>query len=142
MSRKFTHVLLAVSVAFNLFFLVGYMQSSDPPPQGMRFERRAKKWAEKLNLDQQQTGVFEHLLTETIQERKRIREESHPERDRFLAELIKDNPDEGVLLEFARSNIHQSRRESMVRYVKKFVAILTPEQRQTFVDSIRSRWTK
>ena len=142
MSSKWTQILLAVSVAFNLLFLVGYAGSKEPAPQGSRFERRAKRWAGQLNLNQQQNEAFERLLAQTVEERERVREENRPKRELLLAELIKDEPDEKVLLEFAQSDIHQSRRELMVRYMKNFVAILTPEQRQEFVDSIRSRWAK
>lgn len=142
MNRKFTQILFAVSVAFNILFLIGYGQSNEPAPRGMKFEQRARRWAEKLNLAQQQKDIFEQLLAETVEERKRVREENRPKRELLLTELSKDEPDEKVLLAFARSDIHQSRRELMVRYMKKFVAILTPEQRQMFVDSIRSRWNK
>ena len=90
MKAKVPWILLAVSLAFNIFFTVGYVRAWGRMTRCRGFKGRARIIARKLNLDDEQQQDFENILSEF----EELRKQRAPQRDAFMAELIKDEPDE------------------------------------------------
>ena len=136
MKTKLLVTLLVVSVGFNLFFAVGYYRADGKPPT---FEEKARLYAEKLGLDVQQKEVFEQILSETIRRREQIRRESSSTLEAYLAEVIKDNPDPGIINSWVEGPHVVKHRRLMAEQMREFMEALTPEQRKILVDSIRKK---
>lgn len=119
MKSKTLTMVLVVSLAFNAASLVGYflirwrMQRAHSP------EGRMELLATRLDLDEEQYKRF-----------KQRREGMGDKGREFLAELIKDEPDQKLLEKFMLERL-ASRQE--------FMRDLRPEQRQKFVEQIISR---
>lgn len=141
MMRKLLWVLLAASVAFNGFFAVGYFRARSQAQALQTFEGRARLWTQDLDLDAHQQEVFERLLRETTRLRGESRRAGAPLTERMLAELAKDQPDEAVLLAYARQDRPAEYRQALVFLLRDFVAALRPEQKQRFLESLRRRLT-
>ena len=128
-------ILLAISLAFNVFFAVGYFQACKEAEIAQTLEGRAKMMAQKLNLDVQQYKVFEGLLAEFVQ----LREAKNAQRDAFLSELLKDEPDEKVLENFCAGDSAKQHRLAGLALMRKFIGILHPHQRELFVEIMKKR---
>ena len=135
MKTKVPWVLLAVSLAFNVFFAVGYFQAKDRMAKRRGFKGRARIIARKLKLDDRQQQAFEGILGEFDQ----LRKDRVPHRDAFLAELIKDEPDEKVLEEFKVGEAAKTRRLANLALTRKFIGLLTLQQREQYVQSVKKR---
>ena len=135
MKAKVPWILLAVSLAFNVCFTVGYVQAKGRMAKRRGFKGRARILARKLDLNDRQQKEFESILGEFDQ----LRKERAPERDAFLTELIKDEPDEKVLGEYAAGEAAKTRRLANLALMRKFVALLTPQQREQFVQLVKKR---
>lgn len=134
MKTKLT-ILLAVSLAFNLLFILFYLLATNEPPALLSFEQRVRIMAEKLDLDDQQAEAFERFLASF----KEFRDENAPDRDKYLAELIKSHPDERFLRDYHVGPEASQRRLAMMAMMREFIDILRPQQRQLFIDTIAHR---
>ena len=128
-------ILLAVSLAFNVFAVVGYLLPYVEPQHARSPEARAKMMAEKLSLDPQQQAIYEKLMLAHA----KLREARSLRRDAFYAELLKEHPDEEELKAYLTSSSTDEHRLAMLALVQKFVGVLRPEQRDMFVQTIRNR---
>lgn len=142
MKAKVPWILLAVSLAFNVFFAagyvffaVGYFQAKGRMARRRGFKGRARIIARKLDLDDRQQQAFENVLGEFDQ----LRKDRAPQRDAFMAELIKDEPDEKVLEEFMAGEAATTRRLAKLALMRKFIRLLTPQQREQFVQLVKKR---
>ena len=142
MKTKGLWILLCVSVVFNALFAAGFLRARSHAHQFKSFEGRAKRIAQRLELDAEQQKVFDRLLAQTMEERTRLHEEIKPMREKFLAELVKDEPDQAVLQAYLGQDHHTKRRELMIRQIGELMKILRPEQRQKFEELIRKRWKR
>ncbi len=133
-------ILLALSVVFNVFFIVGYYRASTQPQTRPSFEQRARQMAQQLGLDAGQQKSFDELLAQTIEQRSQLKAETKPLRDRLFEELVKDHPDQAVIDEFLEDDRFKQRRRFMITQMQKLMTILTPQQRQKFVELMRERW--
>ena len=139
MKRQGLWWLMAVSVAFNCFFVIGYVRGGSALTKRPTFEQRARSFVGSLDLDTHQREVFEQLLSETVQERKKMRKQDEPRRSAFWAELVKDHPDPQILMRHTSSDARQAKRRLMVQQMTKFMAVLRPDQRKAFVEAMRAR---
>ena len=89
MKAKLPWILLAVSLAFNAFFSVGFIQARSRMSRAHTLTGRAEKLARKLQLDQQQHEQFQQLLDRF----KQLRQGRADEKSEFLLELAKQKPD-------------------------------------------------
>jgi len=125
MKTRLPWILLAVSLAFNVFFIGGFLQAhchrKEVPPPGGRLETLAKN----LNLDAAQRQVFEQLRGELEQHRS----EFAAKREAFINELVKDKPNQKILEEFFVGKDAKQQRLAMLGLMQRFVKILTPAQR-------------
>ncbi|HET6429249.1 MAG TPA: hypothetical protein VFJ30_12610 [Phycisphaerae bacterium] len=135
MKARLPWILLAVSVVFNAFFLVGFLRARLEAEKPRTFLEKAHRMAERLDLDQAQMAEFEHI----VDEMERLRQQRAPEKDAFLAELTKENPDPKVLENYVASEAANEYRLNKLSLARKLVALLTPEQRQKLVELMQKR---
>jgi Spy/CpxP family protein refolding chaperone len=135
MKAKVPWVLLAVSLAFNVFFAVGYVQAKGRMAKRRGFKGRARIIARKLKLDDRQQQAFESILGEFDQ----LRKDRAPQWDAFMAELIKDKPDEKLLEELVAGEAATKRRLAYLALRRKFIGLLTPQQREQYVQLVKKR---
>lgn len=135
MKAKVPWILLAVSLAFNVFFAVGYVQAKNRMAKRRGFKGRARIMASKLGLDDRQQQAFESILGEFDQ----LRKNRAPQWDAFMAELIKDKPDEKLLEEFMAGEAATKRRLASLAMWRKFINLLRPEQREMYVQLMKKR---
>ena len=142
MKTKWVWLLLCVSIVFNALFTAGFLRAKSHAHQFKTFEGRAKRIAQRLELDAQQQKVFDQLLAQTMEERAKLHETIKPMREKFLAELVKDEPDQAVLQAYLDQNHHKKRKKLMIRQISELMKILRPEQRHKFEELIRKRWER
>jgi len=135
MKAKAPWILLAVSLAFNIFFAVGYVHAKGRMAKRRGFKGRARIVARKLKLDDRQQQELESIFGEFDQ----LRKDRAPQRDAFMAELIKDEPDEKLLEEFMAGEAAKTRRLAKLALMRKFIRLLTPQQREQFVQLVKKR---
>ncbi len=121
MGTRILTILLAVSLGFNVFCTVGSLHNKKMrrlahSPQG-RWELMAKE------LD---------LTEEQYQRLQQRHQRMGPKRQTFLAELIKNKPDQKLLESFALERI---------ALMQEFMSDLSPEQKQKFVEMINQRFS-
>lgn len=140
MKARLPWILLAVSLAFNVFAAVGRLQCSPPKSPAATTGRaapsardRVAALAEKLNLSAEQRKEFEQAMTES----DKLREARSPLKDKFLSELIKDSPDEKVLEDYMTGPETDQYRVKRLELMTRFVKVLSPEQRQMFVQLMK-----
>ena len=133
MKRTLPWILLAISLAFNIFFAVGFLRARSRMQRARTFRGRAEIIAKRLQLDDRQLEVFEGLLGEYEQ----LRKERAPERDLFLAEIVKDKPDEKVLEDFVAGDSVKQHRLARLAVMRRFVGLLRPEQREKFIEIVK-----
>ena len=74
MRRTLPWLLLTVSAAFNVFFLVGYLRARAETRRPRTFRQRVLEMAEKLDLDDGQLRKFEKLLDQNEKTNRRLQE--------------------------------------------------------------------
>ena len=128
-------IVLIVSLAFNIFFVLGFVQAGKQEKRAKTLEGRARIMAAKLELDQQQYRRFEDLLTDFTQ----IRQDRADQRSEFYSELIKDQPNEKLLKDFCVGKSAQKHRLDTLALMRRFIEILRPQQREMFLEIINRR---
>lgn len=128
-------ILLAVSLGANVFLVRRYVWTPDEPAELRTFEQRVRIMADKLDLDDEQAEYFEQFLVRF----KDFREQNAPQRDKYLAEIIKPEPDQRFLRDYHVGSEADKRRLAMMDMMRDFIEILRPEQRQLFIDMITHR---
>ena len=128
-------ILLAISLAFNAFFVLGYVRARKAPQTAHTLEGRARMMAEKLQLDEKQHAIFEECLAEFTE----LRQARDSQRQAFLDELLKPAPDQKVLESYSVGPEAVGYRLARLTLMRKFVDMLSPAQREMFVEMIRSR---
>jgi len=134
MKKTLPWVLLAVSFAFNIFFLVGMIRAQRHHALVMTPEGRARLLAQKLGMDADQSARCLALEKEISAERDALSEKTRPQYEAFWAEIVKDHPDEATLEEFVQGASGADRRRCLVRHMRGLMQILRPEQRQQAAD--------
>ena len=135
MRNRLPWILVAVCLAFNVFFTVGFLRARSRMAKARTFRGRAELMARRLELDQQQRQAFERLLDEMEQ----LRKARTPRRDALLAEIVKDEPDEQVLETFVSGDAAIRHRRAKLALMRKFIALLRPEQRERFEEMVKER---
>lgn len=126
-------LLFVLSLAFNVFFAVGYFQTQSAGAAKPKFEERARQFAAKLDLDADQMAVAESMIKEMAEAKAKSRLAHRPLYERFLAEVRKPEPDEKVLAEFAQFDRRAETRKLLVQQMRQFMSKLRPEQQETVV---------
>lgn len=139
MNKKWPWILLAVSVAFNLFFVVGAVRHHRRFRRVRTPEGRAERFAEQLGLDAEQRTAFFAWDESFRQARAQMGKGRRERAEGLWAELVKDEPDQAVLREFMEGKSDPDRRRRLVEKNLELMRILRPEQRQRAAGLILKR---
>lgn len=143
--RHFFVVLLALSLALNLFFVAGalWIRVHGPPP--MNPEERLEQIGTQLALDPQQKAAFEQYSHAVRARMQAMHKAVDPLVGNAWSEVAKPDADEAKVVQLF-DEAAQTRRgylRELAPITLSFLATLTPEQRAKFVELIRERpWEK
>ncbi len=121
MGTKILSILLAISLAFNVFCTVGSLHNKKMRRLAHSPQGRMELIAKELDLTDEQYERF-----------KQRRQSMGSKRQTFLDELIKDEPDQKLLEKLALEKLALR---------QEFMSDLTLEQRQKFVEIINKRFS-
>jgi Spy/CpxP family protein refolding chaperone len=138
-------VLLALSLALNLFFIGGVFwlhneASRMQLPPAERFEMVARK----LSLDVNQRAAFDKFINLMRMRSRHLRENNMPLIEEIWSELAKAKPDDALIdhnLDETSDNRHAYQLDTS-RALRAFLAVLSDEQRQTFVSLAKNRMNR
>ena len=130
MKKWLPWVLLAVSVAFNIFLVAGMLAARARHRHMRTPEGRAEVVADKLDMDDQQRAAYAELVKQSEAGRESDHQRRRAEYQRLWAELAKDDPDERVLEEFVQTPGSSQRRKRFLEHARGLMKILRPEQRE------------
>jgi len=136
MKHRVLWVVLAGSLAFNLFFLVGLLSTAGGPPRPAR-EEVFDAFADRLGLDADQRAALEKLREDMAAGAEERREAWRKQFDAFLGEIVKDRPEAGVIEAYIAAAPGPEQRRRSVERILGFMRVLRPEQRRKAVDIIR-----
>ena len=134
---KILPILLAVSLAFNVFFTLGFVQARKRMQLASSFHGRTELLAKQLNLDQAQYKTFKQLRDEFTQ----LRQSRAAKRQALFDELMKDQPNQKVLESLCTVDDIKQRKMQILTLMQRFMSILRPEQKQQFVEIINKRFS-
>ena len=131
--------LLALSLALNLFFVVGALWIRlHAPPSPISPEQRLEDMAAELRLNPQQKAAFAHY-SQTMRERMQaMRDAVRPQVVNAWSEVAKPQADETKIMQLLDAAA-QTRRHfvhDLTTTTLTFLATLSPEQRTKFVTLI------
>ena len=126
--KRLPWILLAISVAFNIFVAVGYVRWQSSLKNAATFKSRCNLMADKLGLTDEQKARFQAIQDQMEQ----IRQAHASGRDGFWNELLKDKPDPNTLREYVAGEAAVKYRLDRLELMQKFVQLLTPAQKEQF----------
>lgn len=144
MRKKLPWILLAISVALNIFAVAGFFYAKSQAEMRMLDRSPVMAAARELNLTEPQKAAFEKMRNDIRRASDDIRAEMRPVRRQLLDELAKPQPD------FAAADqriddlgdIQGKRFKAMVRAVHEFQQSLTPQQQEQFRKAMREQMTR
>jgi hypothetical protein len=139
--RRILWILLAGSLAFNGFFAFGYIQTRNLVKNFQTPEGRVEILAQQLKLTPQQKKVFWREGTAIAKQGLEIYKKLEKVQNRFFTEVQKENPDREVIYQILSQTTDDRARYRQIRieHWLNIMRSLSPEQRQIFVDIIRSK---
>jgi uncharacterized membrane protein len=134
-------ILLALSLALNLFFVGGvvWMRSQGHGP--MAPAERVERLVKRLSLDADQRAAFDRFVKTIRMKARDLRETNEPLIDEAWQDFAKAQPDEAAvdkLFEAAANNRRNFQIETG-RALRAFLVTLNEDQRATFVAMVKSR---
>jgi uncharacterized membrane protein len=134
-------ILLALSLALNLFFIGGavWMRSQGHGPMGPA--DRVARVVKELGLDADQRAAFERFVRTIRTKARDLRETNQPLVDEAWQDFAKAQPDEAAvdkLFESAANNRRNFQIEAG-RALRAFLGTLNEEQRAAFVAMVKNR---
>ena len=135
MKTRILPILLAVSLAFNVFFILG--QARKRMQLANSFHERTERLAKQLSLDEAQYKTFQQLRDEFSQ----LRQSRAAKRQALFDELMKDQPNQKVLESLCTVDDIKQRKMQILTLMQKFMSILRPEQKQQFVEIMNKRFS-
>lgn len=144
MNKKINRLLLLgliLSLCFNIFFISGYFFTRSVIRKLRTTEGHLQLVAKKLKLNKVQEKELTQLVEQLKERGEAIKQDNLVEIETFWAEMIKDKPDsQKIKAMLGRSLEVQSRFQALVvDYLREFMKVLTPEQRETLVQLIKER---
>ena len=139
--RRLPWVLLALSVALNLFFIAGalWIRMHGPPPGG--FEARFRQMPAELALDPQQKAAFDLYAKHLRGRIGELHAAVEPMMRQIWAEIAKPDAEETKVIALF-DKVGAERREfqrDLTNSTLAFLAKLSPEQRTKFVEIVQRR---
>ena len=142
MRGKLPWILLAASVALNVFFVAGVVYSEYfAPGPAERAERRIAEIGERLELTEAQVGDLMALRQRARARRGAPREDRQEMRARLLDELGRPEFDRDSIVRLMeeRWRGRQAGFADMAAELHAYLATLSPEQRERFLAMARER---
>jgi uncharacterized membrane protein len=140
--RRLLPALLVVSVALNLFFVVGAVWTRlHHPPGWPNREERYQQLAKRLDLEPSQRAGFDRFVAAMRTRDENVREQIAPLVSGAWDELAKPQPDAGLItrrFDEASAKWREFQREATLQTLD-FLAMLSPAQRAEFVAEARER---
>ncbi len=133
MTKRLPWLLLAVSVAFNIFVAVGFFTAHHKVKQSRGFKGRTELFARHLNLTDSQRQEYDNLM----QQMDQLRQSRISQREAFRQELIKDHPDQKVLEDYLTGPEACQQRLLRLEILRKMVEVLTPQQREKLLQLLK-----
>ena len=137
MKKTLPWILLALSLAFNVSFVLGMFHARHHRGLPKTTEGRVELFAGMLELDKQQIERFRVLDKKVSVGRDAFKEKMRERSEQFWVEIVKDNPDEAVLNEFTQPGPRVGHRQKFVQHMREFIAILRPDQRRKAAEFFR-----
>ncbi len=140
MKQRLLFVVLVASLAFNVFFAMGYMEATRYVELSKTFAGRSQIFADELGLDTDQQKAYQQLHDRFMRERQERRDANREQYDLFWQEIVKDEPDEEALTAFVQVGAGTNFRERFVRHMRDLMSILRPDQRRLAVELMQKRF--
>ncbi|HEY1299660.1 MAG TPA: periplasmic heavy metal sensor [Stellaceae bacterium] len=140
--RQLLWVVLALSLALNLFFVVGAVWIRfHQPLAAATAEERLQQMAAELGLDPQQRGAFENYAQTMRAELEDMRQATRPLIREAWTEVAKPQADEGRVMQLLDQAAQRRRgfQQKLTTMTHAFLAQLSPEQRARFIVLARQR---
>lgn len=139
--RRIFWILLAGSLAFNGFFAFGFIQARNLVKKFQTPEGRVEILAQQLKLTPQQKKIFWREGAAIAKQGMEIYKRLEKVQNQFFAEVQKENPDREVIFQILSQTTDDQARYRQIRteHWLNIMRSLRPEQRQIFVDIIRSK---
>ena len=138
-NKRWLIIFLILSVSFNVFFLLGYARTRHVVKMLKTPEGRAEFVSKKLKLNQEQKAKFFQLGEKIGMEKLKMKNQHSREIEIFWRELLKSNPDPHRIS--ASLELHSVLNRQLLPlqqdFLINFLKILTPEQRELFVNLLR-----
>jgi Spy/CpxP family protein refolding chaperone len=139
--RRILWILLAGSLAFNGFFAFGFIQARNLVKKFQTPKGRVEILARQLKLTPQQKKVFWRERAAIAEQGLEIYRRLEKVQNRFFTEVQKEDPDREVIFQILSQTTDDQARYRQIRteHWLNIMRSLSPEQRQIFVDIIRSK---
>ena len=134
-------ILLALSLALNLFFVGGVFWVRGHGHGAMGPAERFERIAKQLTLDAKQRAAFDAFVKTVRTKARELRETNQPLVEEAWQDFAKAQPDEAAvdkLFETAATNRRNFQLEAG-RALRAFLGTLSEEQRAAFIARVRSR---
>jgi hypothetical protein len=142
MKKALPWILASVSLCFNVFFVFGMVRGLVEREICATPEGRADSLSSAVGADQGQREAILDAEKKAHDARARILEQRSAQMEKIWLELVKDSPDEAVLLEVVRSEGSQGRHALFLEKAKAVMKALTPAQRALAVEFFRKHAKK
>ncbi len=141
MSRTVLYSVLALSLAFNIFFAVGYFKAQKSLQKIETPKERIAWAASKLSLNQSQQKALAQIVTKASQLRKKLKKRQRETTRLFIDELKKASPDVELLKRSLEELEEQKRRmrNEIMKEWREFYTSLTPRQREKVRKLLKNR---
>jgi Spy/CpxP family protein refolding chaperone len=138
-------MLLALSVALNLFFVGGALWIRlHPPPALSRLEQRFQRISRTLDLTPQQRVGFNRYVEAMRDRTARMHRQLHPLYAAAWEEMTKPRADDAQVMRLfdeASAKRREFQREATSQTLA-FMALLTPAQRAKFLAIVEAHWAR
>ncbi len=141
--QRLVLMLLALSVALNLFFVVGAAWVRLHPATVLSFqERRFQVMAKELDLAPEQRAGFDRYVAAMRARTERMHQQLHPLFAAAWEEMAKPQADEAQVMRLfdeASGKRREFQREATSQTLA-FMSILSPAQRAKFLAIVQAHW--
>jgi Spy/CpxP family protein refolding chaperone len=142
--QRLVLVLLALSVALNLFFVGGALWIRLHPATVLSFqERRFQRMARELDLAPEQRSGFDRYVAAMRARTAQMHQQLHPLYAAAWEEMAKPQADEAQVMRLfdeASAKRREFQREATSQTLA-FMALLSPSQRTKFLTIVQAHWT-
>jgi hypothetical protein len=139
--RNLPWLLLAISVVFNVFFVVGYLQARSVADLSASDDGIETLVRNELNLSEEQAAAFHGLRADMMNEAALLQNQRALASRELLQELDSEMMNLERLFDIVSGDaeMHREWRLGAMERMKQFVSMLTPEQKSKFWRHVHKR---